>query len=61
MKIKRNQINFGIRKLEKQIDILVIIKKMTEIEKLKMLLLTPAQLKLFDYLPRPCIPCAEDN
>jgi hypothetical protein len=27
-----------------------------EIDKLKILLLTPSQLKLFDYIPRPRFP-----
>lgn len=45
-----------MEKLEKQLDIIYIIKKLHEIDKLKMILLNPSQLKVFDYLPKPTIP-----
>ncbi|KAM3134862.1 hypothetical protein pb186bvf_013031 [Paramecium bursaria] len=54
-KFKKQQFDFSVRKLEKSLDILYIIKKIHEIDKLKMILLTPAQLKVFDYLPKPTI------
>ena len=36
-------------------DILYIIKKLHEIDKLKMIFLNSAQIKVFDYLPMPTI------
>ncbi|KAM3134860.1 hypothetical protein pb186bvf_013029 [Paramecium bursaria] len=54
--IKKRQFDYQVEKLEKQLDINYIIKKLHEIDKLKMILLKPAQLKVFDYLPRPTIP-----
>lgn len=36
-------------------DIITIIKKMNEIDKLKVLLLSPEQIKLFDYAEKPTI------
>ena len=47
--------NFSINRMEKSFDILYIIKKLHEIDKLKMILLTKEQIKLFDYLPKPTI------
>ncbi|CAD8160599.1 unnamed protein product [Paramecium pentaurelia] len=49
------QMNFSINRMEKSFDILYIIKKLHEIDKLKMILLTKEQIKLFDYLPKPTI------
>lgn len=43
-------------RVNKSIDILYIIKKLNEIDKLKMILLSKEQIKLFDYLPKPTIP-----
>jgi hypothetical protein len=37
-------------------DIIYIIRKLIELDKLKELLLTPDQIKLFDYMPKPMIP-----
>jgi hypothetical protein len=45
----------------KKIDILFIVKKLIEIDKLKALLLTPDQLKLFDYLPKPVVPVISEE
>lgn len=42
--------------MEKSIDVLYLIKKIQEIDKLKTILLTKDQIKLFDYLPKPTIP-----
>lgn len=39
----------------KSIDILHIITKLSEIDKLKMILLNSYQIKMFDYLPKPMI------
>jgi hypothetical protein len=38
---KKTQIDFGRKQMEKQMDVLYLIKKLTELEKLKILLLTP--------------------
>ncbi len=42
-------------------DIIFIINKMIEIDKLKMLLLNKEQLSLFEYIPKPTIPYSEDR
>ncbi len=44
-----------MEKLNAKMDALYLIKKMMEIDKLKMLLLTPDQINLFNYLPKPKI------
>ncbi|KAM3142922.1 hypothetical protein pb186bvf_004985 [Paramecium bursaria] len=54
-KAKKSQFNESVQKIEKQLDIIYLIKKMQELDKLKSILLTPQQLKLFNYLPRPTI------
>ena len=41
--------------MEKSLDVLYIIKKIQEIDKLKVLLLNQHQIKVFDYLPKPLI------
>lgn len=38
---QRKQIEFGLSKIEQKLDITFIISKLIEIDKLKMLLLTP--------------------
>ncbi len=53
---KRKQFNFGVKNIDKKLDIIYIINKFIEIDKLKNLLLTQEQLKLFNYIPRPQIP-----
>lgn len=52
---KGKQLRFAVSRMEKSLDILYIIKKLHEIDKLKMILLTKSQIKLFDYLPKPTI------
>lgn len=47
--------------MEKSFDILYVIKKLHEIDKLKMILLNKDQIKLFDYLPKPTISTNPDN
>ena len=37
---KRKQFNYGLEKLEKKLDTIFIIKKLTEIDKLKAILLS---------------------
>jgi hypothetical protein len=43
-------------KILQKLDTMYIIKKLYEIEKLKLILLDENQLKLFNYIPKPCIP-----
>ncbi|CAD8108683.1 unnamed protein product [Paramecium primaurelia] len=53
---KSLQIQYSFQKIIKQMDILYILKKLQEIDKLKMILLTESQIKVFDYLQKPIIP-----
>ncbi|KAL4472594.1 hypothetical protein ABPG74_018543 [Tetrahymena malaccensis] len=48
-------IEYGVQKLYNHIDIVQILNKLIEFEKLKRLLLNDNQLKLFDYIPKPII------
>ncbi|CAD8044846.1 unnamed protein product [Paramecium primaurelia] len=50
---KRDLINFSMGKITHTLDITYIIKKLQEIDKLKLILLNSDQIKLFDYLPKP--------
>ncbi|CAK75286.1 unnamed protein product (macronuclear) [Paramecium tetraurelia] len=50
---KRELINFSMGKITHTLDITYIIKKLQEIDKLKLILLSSDQIKLFDYLPKP--------
>ena len=52
---KRQIIDYSVDKLYYHLDILNITKKLMEIDKIKMLLLDPDQLHLFEYLPKPVI------
>lgn len=45
----------GIDKIYRKIDTLYLIRKLNEIDKLKLLLMTPDQIKLFEYLSKPHI------
>lgn len=40
------------KKVKKRLDILYILEKILEIDKLKVLLLNPDQINLFDYMPK---------
>ncbi|EAS03774.2 transmembrane protein, putative (macronuclear) [Tetrahymena thermophila SB210] len=55
LQIKKKQMDYGAKKLYHHLDIVYILKKLTEIDKLKMLLLDEQQINLFEYLPRPKI------
>jgi hypothetical protein len=44
-----------VEKFQKKLDVVFIIRKLLEVDKLKSLLLDQNQLKLFDYIPRPTI------
>lgn len=39
-----------------KLDVAYIIKKLHEIDKLKSILMTNEQVKLFNYIPKPLIP-----
>ncbi|KAM3136099.1 hypothetical protein pb186bvf_011721 [Paramecium bursaria] len=52
---KQALINYSMEKVTHNLDIIYIAKKLQEIDKLKMILLEPNQIKLFDYLPKPKI------
>ncbi|CAD8087972.1 unnamed protein product [Paramecium sonneborni] len=52
---KYKQLNYSEQKLNKCLDILFIIDKLQEIDKLKMILLSKEQVHLFDFLPKPLI------
>ncbi|CAD8176651.1 unnamed protein product [Paramecium octaurelia] len=52
---KYKQLSYSISKLDKCLDILFIIDKLQEIDKLKMILLSKEQVQLFDFLPKPLI------
>jgi hypothetical protein len=52
---KKEQFQKGVDKIFDKIDSVYLVKKVMEIEKLKVLLLSPNQLKLFENLPRPKI------
>ncbi|CAD8094325.1 unnamed protein product [Paramecium sonneborni] len=47
---------FAIQKIMMKLDVAYIIKKLYEIDKLKSILMTNEQVKLFNYIPKPLIP-----
>ncbi|KAL4441426.1 hypothetical protein ABPG74_013721 [Tetrahymena malaccensis] len=55
LKKKKEIINYSIDKLYQNLDIMQILKRLIEVEKLKRLLLDHDQIKLLDYLPKPTI------
>ncbi|KAL4472595.1 hypothetical protein ABPG74_018544 [Tetrahymena malaccensis] len=52
---KSQVIDYGLQKLYNHLDIVYILNKLIEFEKLKKLLLNENQLRLFDYIPKPII------
>jgi len=46
---------YFVFKVKERLDVVYIIQKLVEIDKLKMLLLNEDQLKLFEYLPKPIV------
>ncbi|KAL4427059.1 hypothetical protein ABPG74_021166 [Tetrahymena malaccensis] len=52
---KKKQIEYSQKLLDKHLDVMYLITKLQEIDKLKMLLLSEDQIKLFNYLPKPTI------
>ncbi|KAL4507262.1 hypothetical protein ABPG72_002055 [Tetrahymena utriculariae] len=55
IKRKKKIIDFSVDKLYYHIDLLHIIQKLLEVDKLKNLLMDDDQIKLFEYLPKPTI------
>ena len=55
LEMKKNQRKTGISNIFSQLDLKFILKKFSEIDKLKMLLLDQDQYHLFEYLPKPVI------
>ncbi|CAD8065141.1 unnamed protein product [Paramecium primaurelia] len=53
--VKYQQFEFAVNRIQKSLDILYIINKLHEVDKLKFILLNNAQIKMFDYLPKPFI------
>ncbi|EAS04348.2 transmembrane protein, putative (macronuclear) [Tetrahymena thermophila SB210] len=51
----KEQMSYSIDKLNYHLDSIYIIKKLLEIDKLKMLLLDENQIKLLEFLPKPTI------
>ncbi|CAK55713.1 unnamed protein product (macronuclear) [Paramecium tetraurelia] len=54
-KKQRKQFEYSQRKILQKLDITFILHKLFEIDKLKMVLFTENQLKLFNYFPKPCV------
>jgi len=49
-RIKKSQLRFSCQRIKKSMDIVYIIKKLNEVDKLKNILLNEDQIKLFDYM-----------
>ncbi|CAD8125302.1 unnamed protein product [Paramecium sonneborni] len=58
---KQQLISYSMNKINNSLDITYIVKKLQEIDKLKMILLSPDQIKLFDFLPKPNIDLNSNN
>ncbi|KAL4473117.1 hypothetical protein ABPG72_007347 [Tetrahymena utriculariae] len=54
-KCKKILLDFSIKKLNQNLDILHILNKMIEIDKLKYLIFDEDQMKLFEFIPKPTI------
>ncbi|CAD8058135.1 unnamed protein product [Paramecium primaurelia] len=52
----QQQIKYSIEKIFNKLDVVNILNKMQEIDKLKYVLLNKEQLELFNYIPKPLIP-----
>lgn len=58
---KKKQILFSSSKVKQRLDVIYILNKLVEIDKLKLLLLNTDQLKLFEYLPKPVVTTKNDS
>lgn len=56
---KQKLLQKGVDKLYTHIDILYLIQKLIEVEKLKHLLLNENQIKLFEFIPKPLLTTKE--
>lgn len=52
---KRQQIKESMKKVADRLDIIFVLQKLVEIDKLKILLLNQDQRQLFDFLPKPIV------
>jgi hypothetical protein len=52
---KESQLQYTIQKLKYHLEVTNIIKKLIEVDKLKLLLFDKEQMELFEYLPKPTI------
>ncbi|EAR86306.1 transmembrane protein, putative (macronuclear) [Tetrahymena thermophila SB210] len=48
-------VNEGVSKIQDHLDVMYILNKLLEIDKIKYILLNKDQLKLFEYIPKPVI------
>ncbi|KAL4494037.1 hypothetical protein ABPG72_015993 [Tetrahymena utriculariae] len=55
LKEKKKVMDFSIDKLYYHLDVMYVVKKLLEVDKLKQILLDRDQLKLFEYIPKPTI------
>ncbi|KAL4493486.1 hypothetical protein ABPG72_007494 [Tetrahymena utriculariae] len=52
---KKKQIKYSKDRVKERLDVVYIMQKLVEIDKLKMLVLNEDQIKLFEYLPKPIV------
>ncbi|EAS03086.2 transmembrane protein, putative (macronuclear) [Tetrahymena thermophila SB210] len=52
---KKKQIKYSKERVKERLDVVYIMQKLVEIDKLKMLVLNEDQIKLFEYLPKPIV------
>ncbi len=52
---KKLQLQHCNQHLHERLDIVYILRRLTEVEKIKMLFLSTEQRKLFEFLPKPLI------
>ncbi|KAL4474776.1 hypothetical protein ABPG74_001472 [Tetrahymena malaccensis] len=55
MVYKFKLVNEGVSKIQDHLDVMYILNKLLEIDKIKYILLNKDQLKLFEYIPKPVI------
>ncbi|KAL4465886.1 hypothetical protein ABPG74_004123 [Tetrahymena malaccensis] len=55
LKEKKKVMDYSIDTLYYHLDVMYVVKKLLEVDKLKQILLDKDQLKLFEYIPKPTI------
>lgn len=55
IEMKKPLLDYSIQKVLQNLDILFILNKLIEIDKLKYILFDEDQLKLFEFIPKPVI------